>query len=356
MYSSTRATLEGKDDKKGIVTMCQPKPGIRCAYHATQKINRIKSQIDAKQEALQDKNLTEVQRGRLHRSLQNFSVKLENAKFEYLLTDRGIEEARREARGVTDSALYAQMRADIRNAQTIRSRRNFARSQIQDAERGYGSTLSRQARGQGFSTFEYPVILPEFTKSVEAQQYVNERKRNDKHLREHLQNYMDTSGSQARIREMADKIGRETALASYAATVATRLAQQESDQVDPIDTNLRWSSWSITGVDYDYNTEYDHDSYGCDDEGICRCGRIYDARVTEVDTSSLLASLTNRNSVPDEIVEYANQVGIQDPDNWDVEVTGGYYGDEIEGASMTNPGVAEKISEFIATWNAHHRA
>ena len=107
------------------------------------------------------------------------------------------------------------------------------------------------------------------------------------------------------------------------------------------------------GVDYDYDTEHSCADSGCDCEGICRCGRIYNPRVTEVRISSITEDIykflegddkkAKRRSqriseifgVRDEIVDrycihrILTFHKVWDPENWTVGVEGGYYGEEI---------------------------
>jgi hypothetical protein len=121
-------------------------------------------------------------------------------------------------------------------------------------------------------------------------------------------------------------------------------------------------------VDIDYHTEYDCENNGCNDEGICRCGSIYDAVVTNVDISQMV------NLIYDELFDSSTVLGkredklnqllygigedinrytidrvlrkykIWEPDNFDVEVCGGYYGQEIEGTF-----IIKNISDKIET-------
>lgn len=103
--------------------------------------------------------------------------------------------------------------------------------------------------------------------------------------------------------------------------------------------NFKYSSY----VEYDYDTMYDcHSNYLAEDEynscrGICRCGRIVDTRVTSVDTWGLAKDISSNKD--DLLLIYcidrvlvANR--IYDTDNWDFDITGGYYGEELRRISL----------------------
>ena len=104
-------------------------------------------------------------------------------------------------------------------------------------------------------------------------------------------------------------------------------------------------------VEYDYDYNRDCESYGCD--SICRCGRIEDAHVTSVNISLMVHEIRNsyfsdtksskRNSkinfilgnITDDIDIYTidrilriNKAYYKS--NWEVQVCGGYYGEEID--------------------------
>lgn len=112
--------------------------------------------------------------------------------------------------------------------------------------------------------------------------------------------------------------------------------------------------WS---VDYEYDSCYNCEEYGCYSEGICRCRRITDARVHNLNiesiTDEIYSSLVDTSSLSGKREQKLNQIlygGISvdkyciarilshyklyDESNWKVEVCGDYYGDEIEGVSI----------------------
>ncbi len=120
-----------------------------------------------------------------------------------------------------------------------------------------------------------------------------------------------------------------------------------------------------------YNTYYDCESYGCDTEGICRCGTIEDACIESVDVGRLGAEIYNLYFVDNSSVgskrdnkirhllygsnkefdlytidRILRNVKIWEDDKWDIGVSGGYYGDEIEDIHLTKL-VASKIDSLI---------
>jgi hypothetical protein len=109
-------------------------------------------------------------------------------------------------------------------------------------------------------------------------------------------------------------------------------------------------------VDYDYETEYSCEDSGCNSEGICRCGRIYNVEVTPVDmmklTTHIYESLVddskagkrqqklNQLFYGGEVVDkycinrILSHYKLYESKNWEVEIEGGYYGDEIGDVTM----------------------
>jgi len=117
------------------------------------------------------------------------------------------------------------------------------------------------------------------------------------------------------------------------------------------DINFNYSG----GVQVNYNNEYDCESSFCDD--ICRCGRIVDEYINSVniDTISRLVyeklfnddTNLDRNNKLNEIlyglgkeldIYTINRVfrvyEIWKGENWDIIISGGYYGEEIESIKL----------------------
>lgn len=120
-------------------------------------------------------------------------------------------------------------------------------------------------------------------------------------------------------------------------------------------------------VEYDYYYNRDCESHGCD--SICRCGQIEDAHVTSVNVSQMVQEIkssyfsdsksSKRNSkinyilgnITDDIDLYTidrilriNKV--YEKSNWEVQVCGGYYGEEIDDIILEDS-VAQKIENQL---------
>lgn len=114
-----------------------------------------------------------------------------------------------------------------------------------------------------------------------------------------------------------------------------------------VGTNFRYHT------DYDYNDYRNCDDYGCNEEGICRCGTIEDAHVISVKIPSIVNEIyanyfddtlaSKRNSTINSILGgVSKEIDIYtidrilrinkayEPTNWEVQVCGGYYGQEID--------------------------
>lgn len=131
----------------------------------------------------------------------------------------------------------------------------------------------------------------------------------------------------------------------------------------------------IVGVSFNYQTNYDYDAYrdcnahGCDEEGICRCTTLENAHVVTVNIPLMTDKIYNsifdnslsskRNSTINSILGgVSKEIDIYtidrilrinkayEPTNWEVQVCGGYYGQEIDDVLLENP-VAQKIEDQI---------
>lgn len=131
----------------------------------------------------------------------------------------------------------------------------------------------------------------------------------------------------------------------------------------------------IVGVSFKYHTNYDYDAHrdcgahGCDEEGICRCETLENAHVVTVDIPSIGNKIyksifdnslsSKRNSAINSILGgVSKEIDIYtidrilrinkayEPSNWEVQVCGGYYGQEIDDVLLENS-VAQKIEDQI---------
>ena len=105
-------------------------------------------------------------------------------------------------------------------------------------------------------------------------------------------------------------------------------------------------------VSYDYDTEYSCEESGCNEEGICRCGYITNTYIKSVDVVAMTINIyskiydnsisTKRHNaisslwgISEEIERYTidrilRVNKIWKPEFWNINVGGGYYGQEIE--------------------------
>lgn len=125
--------------------------------------------------------------------------------------------------------------------------------------------------------------------------------------------------------------------------------------------------WS--GVEIEYNTENSCEESGCNDEGICRCGQIINQEVQKVHISQIVGKIydllfdntkmTKRNNkinqvlygVTDELDFYTidrilRSNKIWEDYQWNIKVSGGYYGQEIDGVFLEES-VTRKIESQI---------
>jgi len=132
---------------------------------------------------------------------------------------------------------------------------------------------------------------------------------------------------------------------------------------------LKDITFQYNGVYVDYSNSYDCENYGCDDEGICRCGSIYDVCIESVDVSFIVKKIyddffeqgkvADRNNAINEVLygvgkdidiytidRILRSYKIWENQNWDIEIEGGYYGDEI-GDVKIKENIADKIESEL---------
>jgi len=88
-------------------------------------------------------------------------------------------------------------------------------------------------------------------------------------------------------------------------------------------------------IDFDYDTSHDCQSgSSCCDDDYCRCGKITNVRITDVsfyeDQSIKKLKLVDQYYV-DRVIRLS---GVLQHENWDVNICGGYYGEETNGAIL----------------------
>ena len=132
---------------------------------------------------------------------------------------------------------------------------------------------------------------------------------------------------------------------------------------------------NVLGVDFKYDLLYDYDNYtscsesGCDEEGICRCSTIEHAHVVSVNIPSMVNHIydnyfdnsisTKRNSTINTILGGVSKEidiytidrilrinKVYEPSNWEVNICGGYYGEEIDDVILDDF-LAQKVEKEI---------
>jgi len=134
---------------------------------------------------------------------------------------------------------------------------------------------------------------------------------------------------------------------------------------------LRDITFQYSGVQVDYSYIYDCESYGCDEEGICRCGAIQGEHVVSVDVSLIVNAIYDQFFEKGKVADRNNAINevlygigkdidiyaidrilriykIWEGESWDIEVVGGYYGQEVENVTIKE-NMADKIEEALLT-------
>ena len=134
---------------------------------------------------------------------------------------------------------------------------------------------------------------------------------------------------------------------------------------------LKDITFQYNGVYVDYGYTYDCENYGCDEEGICRCGTINNEHIDSVDVSLIVKRIydeffeqgkaSNRNNAINEVLygigkdidiytidRILRSYKIWENDNWNIEVDGGYYGQEAGNVTIKES-IADKIDEELWT-------
>ena len=100
-------------------------------------------------------------------------------------------------------------------------------------------------------------------------------------------------------------------------------------------------------TDFHYNCEYDYsnsrdcEDHGCNEEGICRCGRIEDFEIKSVELNNIANCIGDNLAENDEFTRYCidrifHALKLWDISKWDYSIEHGYYGQEIEWVKIGN--------------------
>lgn len=126
--------------------------------------------------------------------------------------------------------------------------------------------------------------------------------------------------------------------------------------------------FNYSGVECNYEHIYDCQSYGCD--SICRCGRIENTYIESIDIHKIVEVLyknyigdndlsTQRDNKLKHILfgtgreldiytidRVVRKYKLYDSESWEVDVVGGYYGEELNGILISSY-IANKIEEEL---------
>ncbi len=102
------------------------------------------------------------------------------------------------------------------------------------------------------------------------------------------------------------------------------------------------------GINYDSNYIRNCRESGCNDEGICRCGKYEDFKITSFDANAFIDTLNFK--ISNDLVKYCIDriVRIQNisPENFNAQINGSYYGEEID-AIYLDHSVCSKLYKKI---------
>ena len=104
-------------------------------------------------------------------------------------------------------------------------------------------------------------------------------------------------------------------------------------------------------VEFNYDREYNCDSYGCTNEGICRCSRLTCFELTDAPSiSAILKHLLNNQNIDNNVILHYSLDRIlrslkMYDDVWEAEGIKGYYGEELE--VSLNYDVQSKLIKYL---------
>lgn len=141
--------------------------------------------------------------------------------------------------------------------------------------------------------------------------------------------------------------------------------------IDSYIFELAEKNFEFSGVTLDTRWSYSCNESGCDSEGICRCGEISHKSVTNVVMQRVVDQIVEMTfgtmdqqkrresrinellGLPDtELLKYAvdricRSYKLWSPEKWDIHVSPGYYGEEVEGVYIEEDTAKEIIDEIV---------
>jgi hypothetical protein len=133
--------------------------------------------------------------------------------------------------------------------------------------------------------------------------------------------------------------------------------------------NIENENFLYSGIEIDYEREYNCENSGCGDEGICRCSYIVDESVKSINISYIVDHIysilfdetlsSKRNIILDKLLfdidkdvniytidRIARNCKLHSPDSWDINTSFGYYGQEVDSVTLKNDIVIEFESKL----------
>lgn len=120
--------------------------------------------------------------------------------------------------------------------------------------------------------------------------------------------------------------------------------------------SLATISFAHCGIDFEYDRDYPYE--GCECSDICRCSIIVDQRIISIDTELMAKTWISEHSLASWIREdpltcqkvktIFDQFDLEATD-FEIEVDGGYYGEEIKGVyldSSKGKAIQEKLEDL----------
>lgn len=113
-------------------------------------------------------------------------------------------------------------------------------------------------------------------------------------------------------------------------------------------------------LDIEYEYIHNCSEYGCDDEGICRCGVIVDTKLEPMSAHravSLAESFFQEGEGEEGnfgfalAVRYLKQLFTNADDHFEIRTCGGYYGDELDGV-YAEPGAEVALQSQCDVFNS----
>ncbi len=129
----------------------------------------------------------------------------------------------------------------------------------------------------------------------------------------------------------------------------TKLQAPKMQMVPSFDGLAGVGNFNYTsGLNIGYDTIFDCEDYGCNDEGICRCSKMENLHLESIHYPSLIQSIYNQSDskTVEAIETVLKKSGFDQGNSWRFDVQGDYYGEELNGAYL-EPSVEAKCDNLV---------